>query len=178
MRKTAFSGKRDYLSTETRQYDFNFDAIVVGTDSLSEAFGELTNELSKSFSIDKAVLVLRKTDDDGLAAVSTWRPGQLRDGLTIGLPCQSSLFEKIAEHGQVYTENFTGAFSGNLFEKKLLLDDTSRSFVVHPLKADGRVVGFLGFSSEKPTAFTVLEEGVLEDVAAKFGHFIRNVSGQ
>ncbi|MCK4632179.1 MAG: GAF domain-containing protein [candidate division Zixibacteria bacterium] len=176
MKKTAFSGKRDYMSVDENRYDFNFDTITTSAGNLSEAFWELTGELSKTFSIDKAVLILRKPEDDRLAAVSTWRQGQVRDGLTISLPCQSSLFEKVAEHGQVYTENFTGSFSGNLFEQRLLLDDSSRSFVVHPLKAEGRIVGFLGFSSEQPTAFTVMEEGALEELAAKFGSFILNTS--
>ena len=178
MREEAFTGKRDYFSVQRNRYDFNFDGIIKRSHGISEVFSRLTSELNRTFSIDKAVLVLRRPDDDRLAAVSTWKDGQVHDGLKISLPCQSSLFEKVAECGHVYTENFCGSFSGNLFEKKLLLDEDSRSFAVHPLKSEGRVVGFLGLSSVKPTAFAIMEEGALEEVAEKFGYFIDTRSDQ
>ncbi|MEW5994575.1 MAG: GAF domain-containing protein [Candidatus Zixiibacteriota bacterium] len=139
---------------------------------LSQVFINLTQGLRERFEIDKGVLIVRRGDSQTLAAVSTWSDGLGRDGLTINLPGDSSLFEQVAQHGQVYTESYCKAFSGNFFERKLLLDENSRSFVLMPLKSEGHVVGLLGYSSQQPTAFTLFEEGELDSVAEQLGQVI------
>lgn len=139
----------------------------------SGAFCELIKRLASRFSISKAVLLLRPDAEAPLAAVSTWNNGQIHEGLSIRLPSESSLFEIVAGQGDVYTENFCASFSGNFFERKLLLEDDSRSFVIQPLKHDGDVIGLLGFSSDEPTAFTMFEEGSVKSVFDEFARVIR-----
>lgn len=146
--------------------------------NLSQAFSELTQELTRDFDISIGVLVLRMQDTNDLAAISTWKNGAMRDGLTVSLPSQSSLFEKVAEEGLVYTEDFCEAFSGNFFERKLLLDENSRSFVVQPLKTDGKVVGLLAYSSDQPTAFAMFNEGAGYPLASKFADQIQSLMKQ
>ncbi len=146
--------------------------------NLSQAFSELTEELIRDFDISKGVLVLRMRDTQDLAAISTWKDGAMRDGLTVSLPAKSSLFEKVAEDGVVYTEDFCESFSGNFFERKLLLDDDSRSFVVQPLKTDGQVVGLLAYSSDQPTAFAMFDEGAGRPLASKFASQIKSLMKQ
>ena len=141
-------------------------------DQLSESFFALTKYLRNKYAIDKGVLVLIDDGGNRLSAISTWHDGQARDGLSLNLPTESSLFEKVIEHGQVYTEDFCESFSGNFFERKLLLDDDSRSFVMQPLKSEGRVIGLIGYSSRQPTAFAVCDEGSLDEIAAMFGAMI------
>ena len=138
---------------------------------LAEAFGGLTRQLRRRYPIDKGVLVLRD-QHCRLAAISTYNQGLVREGLTLNLPSGVSLFEKVAEDGRVYTEEFVGSFSGNFFERKLLLDDDSRCFVVQPLKSDGRVMGLLGYSSRCEGAFVTFDEGALDEIAGRFGSMI------
>ncbi len=142
---------------------------------LVRVFSELTDELKKQYEINKGVLVIRRRDTQRLAAISTWNNGSIRDGLIVSLPPDSSLFEKVAEDGQVYTEGFCQSFSGNFFERKLLLDDDSRSFVVQPLKSDGEVVGLLAYSSTQPTAFSMFEEGDVREATDKFASEVRTL---
>jgi hypothetical protein len=165
-------GNDDFQGQRPEESSPYFNELVSSHRDLSEQFFELTQQLRKKFEISKGVLVLRQEQPKRMAAISTWKHGQERDGLTINLPNDSSLFEKVAEQGQVYTENFCESFVGNFFERKLLLEDTSRSFVLQPLKANGHVVGLVGYSSENPTAFTLLEEGVLEQEAGEFASAI------
>jgi hypothetical protein len=139
---------------------------------LAGEFCELTRELTREYPIDKGVLVLRNDISHQLAAISTYRNGVMCEGLRLNLPTEASLFEKVAEHGEVYNEDFCDSFSGNFFERKLLLDDDSRSFVVHPLKSDGRVMGLLGYSSRQPTAFAMFCEGAIVEQAAALGSMI------
>ncbi len=161
-----------FTDENSKNGDLNLTELVNRGDSLSEIFFALTSHLRETFEINKGVLILRQEQPTKLAAVSTWKNGLGRDGLALSLPCDSSLFEQVAEQGEVYTEHFCGAFSGNFFERKLLLDDNSRSFVLQPLKSDGQVVGLLGYSSESATAFTMFEEGTLDDIAEEFGSVI------
>ena len=168
--------KRSYLRRD-RNNEFSlpidFRHLADQGADLAEMFFQLTGELRKRYNINKGVLVVRRPDTNNFAAVSTWHNGARRDGLTVNLPPTSSLFEKVAEHGSVYTEEFCGSFSGNFFERKLLLADESRSFVVQPLKFDGEVVGLLGYSSEEPTTFALFEEGAIDTVSSDLAKVIR-----
>ncbi|MFH2049873.1 MAG: GAF domain-containing protein [bacterium] len=149
-----------------------------GTIDITQSFSNLTDELNNEIEINKGVLVIRMQDTNELAAISTWNNGVLRDGLRVTLPGKSSLFEKVAEDGSVYTEDFCSSFSGNFFERKLLLDDNSRSFMVFPLKTEGKVVGILAYSSEEPIAFAVFEEGKFRNRAEKFATEIHSLITQ
>ena len=129
----------------------------------SEVFFELTRRLHQRYPITRGALILK--NDGRLTAVSTWRHGLSGDGLGINLPDDSSLFLKVVENGRTYSESYAGFFSGNFFERKLLLDEHTRAFVLQPLKAGGEVIGLLGFSSEDPDAFAIFEDGALDEVA-------------
>ncbi|MFH1373784.1 MAG: GAF domain-containing protein [bacterium] len=151
---------------------FNLKELARRGESLSVIFFELTRYLTETYAIDKGVLILRQEQPCRLSAVSTWKDGLGCDGLELRLPSDSSLFEQVAQHGQVYTEQFCGAFSGNFYEHRLLLNKDSRSFVVQPLRSEGCVVGLLAYSSENVAAFTMFEEGALDDFAAELGFVI------
>jgi len=146
--------------------------------NITQSFYDLTDELNKELEINKGVLVIRMQDTHELAAIFTWNNGVMRDGLMVTLPAKSSLFEKVAEDGSIYTEDFCNSFSGNFFERKLLLDDSSRSFMVLPLKAEGKVVGVLAYSSEEPIAFAVFEDGKFRNRAEKFANEIQHLITQ
>ncbi|HOD65658.1 MAG TPA: GAF domain-containing protein [candidate division Zixibacteria bacterium] len=167
--------KRSYLRTPapTRPIPVDFAVLHEQGAGAPQMFAHLTRELARRYAINRGVLIMRRGAAGPFAAVSTWVNGSLRDGLAVNLPPQSSLFEKVAEHGRVYTENFCASFSGNFFERKLLLGDESRSFVVQPLTSDGEVVGLVAYSSDEPTAFAMFEEGAVEDVARAFAAAIR-----
>ena len=175
MEKSTNNSGTDNITEQTVREAINPEERCV---NLAQAFSELTEELTRDFEISKGVLVVRMHDTDSLAAISTWKDGTMRDGLTVSLPANSSLFEKVAEGGSVYTEDFCDAFSGNFFERKLLLDSNSRSFVVQPLKAEGKVVGLLAYSSDQPTAFAMFEEGAGLPLASKFASQIESLMKQ
>lgn len=165
--------QRKYLSEE-RDLDFNFESDIPEDANISEIFCELTRRLEVKFDINKGVLVLRHQNDNSFLAISTWNNGEFLDGLAISLPTKPSLFEEVAADGHVFSDSYGGIFSGNFFEKKLLLNNNSRSYLLHPLKHEGQIVGMLGYSSEEEMAFSVFEEGILFDVATKFSKIIND----
>jgi hypothetical protein len=145
----------------------NIDADWPPQSDLSEIFTGLTRDLLNSYPISRGVLLVKAGDAARFLAVSTWNEGRVRRNLSLRLPSNSSLFEKIAESGQVYTENFCALFSGNTFERNLLIGDKTKSYVVQPLKLEGAVVGLVGYSSDKPTAFVTFEEGALSGISSR-----------
>ena len=165
------TANRAYL-TDERNLSFNFESELPQDANISDIFGELTRRLKIKFDISKGVLVIRNLDENSFLAISTWNNGEFLDGLSISLPTAPSLFEEVANDGNVFSDTYAGIFSGNFFEKKLLLNHKTKSYMLHPLKHEGVIVGMIGYSSEEDLAFSVFEEGILLDVTTKFAKII------
>lgn len=164
-------GEQHPFTEEKNQTIRELEKVFEQTHSTPELFYELTECLKERFGINKSVLII-KDAESVLSAISTWTNGQRNDGLSLNLPHTKSLFEKVMEDGQLYTELFSDSFSGNFFERKLLLDDTTKSFALQPLNCDGRIIGLIGFSSDNAGAFSMLEEGDAADIMSRFAELI------
>lgn len=153
-------------SSDTFEYDLN--AHWPSEADPAEIFFGLIRELQDHFHIRKAVLILKEKVHSRFCAVATFHEGRMRKNLSLRLPGHSSLFQKVADHRAMYTETFCDLFSGNTFERNLLLDDDCRSYAMIPLLHDGSVVGILGFSSDDPTTFVTFENGAVDGVVTQF----------
>ena len=100
------SNNGGFTDENSKNGDLNLTELVNRGNSLSEIFFALTSHLRETFEINKGVLILRQEQPTKFAAVSTWNNGLGRDGLALSLPRDSSLFEQVAEQGEVYTEHF------------------------------------------------------------------------
>jgi GAF domain-containing protein len=140
--------------------------------NLSDVFAELTRAIQRRYAIEKGVLVLRQEETNHLAAIATWEKGSVRTGLALTLPIESSLFEKVARSGQVYGNLPASSFEGNFFEQKLLMNPSSASFILQPLTVRGQVVGLIGFSSQRPEAFSDFVDGMLDGIAAQLAAMV------
>ncbi len=159
-------------------FHYDIDAVWPGDADLSDIFLGLTRQLQEFYQISRGVLLLKESEATRFVAVSTWNNGRTRKNLTLRIPSVSSLFEKVAEHGQVFSESFCDLFSGNSFERNLLIDDSAQSYVLHPLKCDGEVVGLIAYSSDNPTVFTTFEDGALCQVADQMARRVHQVSAE
>ena len=146
-------------------YAINLNTRFPDGMDMSELFIKLTQDLQASFAISKGLLVIRENDTTQFIATASFSERKTRKNLSLRIPSVSSLFEKVAEGGTLYSENCSEFFSGNSFERNLLMDNNSRSFILQPLKYEGQVVGILGYSSDEVSAFTVFETGLLDTVA-------------
>ena len=164
---TNYSTRKTYSSEtpvfETKSTANDSNRVPANQAEPSEMFFEIIDFLKERYTLNKSVLII-KNENTVLSAISTWSYGVRQDGLTLNLPHQELLFERVLDDGRLYAEFFIGSFSGNFFERKLLLDEESRSFALQPLKSDGKVVGLVGFSSKNPTAFALMEEGDSSDI--------------
>jgi len=125
---------------------------------LPDVLADVTNRLQAKFAIDRGVLLVKEDRGTRLIAIASIRRGREKRRLSLRLPEVSSLFARVADGGLIFTDEYYGLFSGNTFERNLLIDDATQSFVIVPLKHDGRVLGLLGFSSDQPTAFAALHD--------------------
>jgi len=152
--------------------------VLARCDNPRDVFLEFTRLLQAEYDIRKGLLALRDGALSRFLAVATWNQGKIRRNLSLKLPSGNSLFEKVAEHGQIYSDNFAELFDGNLIERQLLLDADTRSFMLRPLKCDGQVAGLLGYSSNNPDAFVMFEEGLIDPILDRFGRMLGRIQLQ
>ena len=170
-------------SDEFDQEDAPLDGLNLAIDfgaetDLSEMFIALTRKLQERFNIDRGLLVIREAGSTRFMATSTFSDRKIRKNLSLRIPTPSSLFEKVAEQGETFSEDFCDLFSGNSFEKKLLMDDDAQSYILLPLKHEGQIVGLLGYSSQTPLAFTTLENTDLENLTSMLARRISHTLSQ
>lgn len=134
---------------------------------LTQEFVEMTKGLQVRFPIRRGVLVLSGETGTGFTAVAAWHNGAVRKNLRLRVPERSSLLKMVAEDGRLFVDESYGCFSGNDFEKRLLIDDDTASFVIQPLKYHGHLVGLIGYSSDDPTGFASFEATALAEVASR-----------
>ena len=128
------------------------------------AFRTLTNALQRQFEINRGFLALREEDQARFLAVARFTDTGALKALSLRIPGINSVFEKVAEDGGLYVENFVQLFEGNTIENRLLIGENTESFVLRPLKNAGRLVGLLGYSSDTTDAFVTFEDGILDPV--------------
>lgn len=133
-------------------------------DNPASLFMRYTRLLQRKYPLTKGLLVAREENGTRFVATATFSEKHTRANLSLKLPTSSSLFEKVAEGGLLYSENCCDFFSGNRFERNLLLDWDSSSFVIIPLRHDGETIGILGYSSNEPDAFATFENDLTDRV--------------
>ena len=146
--------------------------IISSSREPRELFYEFTRALESRFPIRRGILALREQNQTRFLAAASWKSGEVRRNLSLRMPNSASLFDKVAEDGRTYRENYAAFFDGNPIERRLLMDEDTLSFVLKPIKYEGRVVALLGYSSENADAFAAMEESVLDPVMASFGEKI------
>lgn len=145
---------------------------------LAEIFFELTRQLQEQFEINRGLLAIRENSSTRFLATATFSQRKIRKNLSLRIPEESSLFSKVAEQREIFTDEFFDLFSGNSFEKKLLLDDDTRSYVILPIKQEGEVIGLLGYSSTTPYAFSTLERIGLERLTFPLAQYMKRHHSQ
>jgi GAF domain-containing protein len=142
----------------------SLSAVLAQTDDPREIFTRFTEHLERVYAIDRGFLAVREGDHAQFTAVASWQQGRERRNLTLQLPSQGSLLQKVAEDGQVFAETFAELYDGNMIERRLLMDDETQSFMLRPLKHEGRVVAMLAYSSNDSDAFAAFNEQLLDPV--------------
>lgn len=137
-----------------------------------DLFTRFTDHLKRVYAIDRGFLAVCDGAMANFTAVASWQQGRERRNLSLRLPSQGSLLEKVAEDGRVFAETFADLYDGSMIERRLLLDDNSQSFMLRPLKYNGRVVAMLAYSSEEPGAFAAFNEQLLDPLLSKFAESI------
>lgn len=150
----------------------NLDRVLNTFTDPGHIFVEFTRLLEDEFDIRKGFLALREGAYTRFIAVATWNDGKVRKNLSLRLPATHSLFEKVVEDGQVYSETFAELFDGSMFERRLLLDDETESFMLRPLKYEGQVIALLGYGSVRQHAFVTFEDGPLDPLIDRFAALI------
>ena len=134
---------------------------------IPDYFVDMIRRLQDVLPIGRAFLAVRETTGTRLVATATFGERKVRKNLNLKIPAISSLFQKVSEGGVAFTDNCSHFFSGNNLERNLLLDRSSQAYALIPLKHEGTTIGMLGMSSENPSAFSLIDEGLLDGVVSQ-----------
>lgn len=137
-------------------------------------FREMTNKLSKFFSISKAVLIIRDNNKDTLGVMAVWKNFQFHNGLTLTLPRKNSFLYEILEGRKIKSLPIFSKAPGNMIENKILTDKSDSALAVCPMISEDMILGLISFASPVPYAFEMIEEGYLGPVFETFGRVLSN----
>ena len=152
----------------------SFASVFSRNYNINQLFFSLVKKLNKFFSINRSVLVVYSARDDSLKVLAMKRDRGTCEGLAVTLPDKDSLLYRIFHERMIYTENYPSSFEGNFVERRLLIDDCTKSLLVWPIRSDGFCNGLICLSSPVIYAFELIAEGCLEYVVDRFGKEVEN----
>ncbi len=171
---------QNYSNLEEKQYMNNWDIvpaicnpllrIFMQNKSVPTLFREMTNKLSKFFSISRAVLIIRNNNTLGVLAI--WNNFQFQNGLTLTLPGKNSFLYETLKNGKIKSLPIFSKAPGNLIENKILINKSDSALAVCPMISEDNIRGLISFASPVPYAFELIEEGYLEPVFEAFGRVL------
>ncbi|MDF1543955.1 MAG: hypothetical protein P1R58_02500 [bacterium] len=160
-RQTVVANETSYTSPGG---DAATGAVATKDIDPTHSFEQLARRLSDQHQVNRGVMVIRNDSSNDLGVVSVWDESGIKSGLTLTLPSENSLFHQVVRDGRRYTLGNLNNFSGNFFERKLLLEEATSSMLLIPLTSREQVVGLIGFSSVRNKS---LQEIVGEELLAE-----------
>jgi len=174
--------EHNYSNLKEEQYLNNWDIspalcspllrILKQRKPVSTLFGEMTNKLSKFFSISKAVLVLKDMDKETLAVTAVWKNFQFNNGLKLTLPRKNSFLYEVLNTGKIKSLPIFSKPPGNMIENKIIVNKSDSALAVCPMISEDSIQGLISFASPVPYAFEMIEEGYLGIVFETIGRVL------
>ena len=150
----------------------SFAALFRRNNNIYKLFFSLCKKLNKLFSLSTAVLVVHSVRDNSLKVIAVKNSKHSPEGISLTLPDQDSLLHSVFNDGSLHIDNSLEHFSGNFFEKKLLLGEEANSLAIIPINHDGNRIGLFCLASPRTNAFDLLDESLLRPVTAQFGEVL------
>jgi hypothetical protein len=132
-----------------------------------ELFMKLCAKLDKFFAINRASLAFYDKYDD-LMKISHIKVGkEYKNGVQINIMASKTLMKRVLDDGNIYVRNFFQFIDGIELEKKILLDNSSRSMALIPLIWEDEKIGTFNLTSKSYLAFSLLESHLFDYLFAK-----------
>jgi transcriptional regulator with GAF, ATPase, and Fis domain len=164
-----------------RSFDFlirSFMALFIKQKNVNNLFFAIAKKLNRLFEITSAVLIVRSTHDSSLKVIAIKKEHYSREGLALTLPDHDSLLYRVLRKASLHIERKPDDFSGNFIERKLLLDGNARTLAICPIVSNNSVSGLLCLSSPSPSAFDLVEKGILDSTLSQFGSLMSRTAGK
>ncbi|MFH2036195.1 MAG: GAF domain-containing protein [Candidatus Zixiibacteriota bacterium] len=150
----------------------SFKSVFKNNQKLSHCFFSLCKKLNKYFSISRAVLVVYSESDDSLKVIALKCSHNSREGLTLTLPKNNSLFYKVFQDGKIFIKDYFDNSIGNFIERKLLGHDECGSLAICPVIFKEKTIGLLCLASPALYAFEILAQGIFDSVLINLGQLV------
>lgn len=155
----------------------SIEALARKHKNIHQLFFAITKRLNKIFSISVAILVSHSNRDHSLKVIDIKKTGYSGEALSLILPDKNSLLYSVYRDETIFSESDPDKFNGNFLEKKLLLDQTTKSLVICPVRDNGQISGLLCLASAMPSAFNSDDAFFLEEISRQFRSSLSRANG-
>ncbi len=132
-------------------------------------FSEMTGKLSQFLSIERATLSINLPNQDELHIVAWWDLAGLKEGLAMPVDPKNSLLVKSLNKQSVHLYQIGDVNLDNFIESKLLMNESSCSLAICPIKHEDIVRAVVSFASPALHSFEFLELGHFDSVFSSLG---------
>lgn len=144
----------------------SFDSVVGRSQNINKLFFSFIKKFNRHLPISRAALILHSAKDDTLKMIAL-KAERAREGLTLTLPKENSLLYRVFRTNAIYTADYPFYFSGNFFERKILIDLETKSVLITPILTGGNNFGLVCLTSPQESAFKEYDEYTMERVFGK-----------
>ena len=141
---------------------------LAGHKEFNGNFRRLIDKLGRFFEVGKASLIFHDAQAERLRVTHMYERQTLKTGLSLNFPTTGSMLYQVLKQGYPVADNYPDHITTDLIERKILLNNSTRSVLIIPLIVDSARLGLLSLSSPKEYAFGLYLEGVGEGMVGDF----------
>ena len=146
----------------------SIDSIIGKARNINRLFFSFIKKLNRFLPINRAALVIYSNRDKVLKVIAL-KGETAREGLALTLPAGNSLLGRVYNSRATYIADTPFFFSGNFFERKVLIGPGTKSVLVTPIITGGKAYGLICLSSTKEFAFENYDSSILDRIFRKLG---------
>ncbi|MCP4567823.1 MAG: hypothetical protein GY841_09625 [FCB group bacterium] len=146
-----------------------------GNKEFNISFHQLIEKLGRFFVIDKASLAFYDDNAKRLRVTHMYDNRSLKTGLTLNFPTKGSMLYQVLAQGFPVADNYPDHISAGIIEKKILLNNATRSVLMVPLLLDSTKLGLLSLASSNENVFGLYLEGVGVGMVEQFVGLLGNI---
>jgi hypothetical protein len=154
----------------------SIEAIARKNKNIHKLFFAVAKKLAKIFPISTAILVTHSKQDNQLRIVDVKKAGYSAENLALIVPNRNSFLYMAYVNQEACHDFVPDIFDGNFLERKLLIDENTKTLAILPLNNDGYRAGLLCLASDRTSAFRD-DASFLNSIARKLGDCIAGRTG-
>ncbi|MBD3217437.1 MAG: hypothetical protein GF310_04115 [candidate division Zixibacteria bacterium] len=154
---------KDANSAEAQNSVFrSLKKVINSSYTQYELFMKLCSKLDKFFAINRASLALYDEENEMMSITHIQIKNEFKNGVHLNVVADKTLMKKVMDSGHIYVRDYSETIEAIELEKKILIDEDSKSLAIIPLTHGSKKIGTLNISSSSYHAFSILQSHLFD----------------